>query len=74
MHIRSAFEPMLATLVERLPAAATGGRVGLRYEPKWDGFRAIARVTEAGKVELTSRRLRSFDLSPVLPRPRWRDR
>ena len=61
MHIRSALEPMLATLVERLPAAATGGRVGLRYEPKWDGFRAIARVGDDGKVELNSRRLRSMN-------------
>lgn len=38
MHIRRPFEPMLATLVDRLPSPATGGRAGLRYEPKWDGF------------------------------------
>lgn len=61
MHIRNALEPMLATIVDRLPAAATGGRAGLRYEPKWDGFRCIARVDEGGKVELNSRRLRSMN-------------
>jgi ATP-dependent DNA ligase len=58
VHIRRPFEPMLATLVDRLPSPATGGRAGLRYEPKWDGFRAIALVNEERSVELYSRRLK----------------
>ena len=42
-------EPMLARLERTLPA----GR-GLRYEPKWDGFRCLAFCT-AGEVVLQSR-------------------
>ncbi|WP_254716471.1 ATP-dependent DNA ligase [Actinomadura sp. WMMB 499] len=55
MHIRSPVKPMLAAAVERLPApgACPGG---CRYEPKFDGFRAIAIVDEAGAVLLASRR------------------
>jgi ATP-dependent DNA ligase len=45
-------EPMLARLVRDLPRAD-----GLRYEPKWDGFRAIA-VRRDGEVELWSRHTR----------------
>jgi ATP-dependent DNA ligase len=52
---------MLATLVDRLPSPATGGQAGLRYEPKWDGFRAIAIVNEERSVELYSRRLKPMD-------------
>jgi ATP-dependent DNA ligase len=42
-------EPMLARLERELPRGP-----GLRYEPKWDGFRCLARG-EAGEVVLTSR-------------------
>jgi ATP-dependent DNA ligase len=45
-------EPMLARLVRDLPRAD-----GLRYEPKWDGFRALA-VRRDGEVELWSRHTR----------------
>ena len=45
-------EPMLARLVRELPHAE-----GLRYEPKWDGFRAIA-VRDGDDVELWSRHAR----------------
>ena len=45
---------MLARSAERLP----GGRVprgGCVYEPKWDGYRGLVLVTEAG-VRVQSRR------------------
>jgi ATP-dependent DNA ligase len=51
----AAIEPMAARLVDRLPAPGSIGR-RLLYEPKWDGFRAIAHVDEHGSVSLTSRR------------------
>jgi len=47
-------EPMLAKLVSALPVAA-----GLRYEPKWDGFRSIV-FRDGAEVELSSRNGRSL--------------
>src|SRR5579872_753018 len=44
------YQPMLATLAEDLPS---GG--DWLFEPKWDGYRALAYVRE-GEVELRSRR------------------
>ncbi|MBE1537975.1 ATP-dependent DNA ligase [Actinomadura algeriensis] len=60
MHIRSPVKPMLAAPVERVPEpqACPGG---CRYEPKFDGFRAIAIVDEAGGVLLASRRRTRFN-------------
>jgi hypothetical protein len=51
--------PMLPTLVDGLPR-----REGWRYEPKWDGWRAIA-VVDGGRVDLRSRR--ATDLAPYFP-------
>jgi bifunctional non-homologous end joining protein LigD len=51
--------PMLPTLVDGLPR-----RQGWRFEPKWDGWRALA-VVEDGRVDLRSRR--GTDLAPHLP-------
>jgi bifunctional non-homologous end joining protein LigD len=51
--------PMLPTLVDGLPR-----RDGWRYEPKWDGWRAIA-VVDEGRVDLRSRR--ATDLAPYFP-------
>ena len=48
-HVVPTVEPMLARLERELPRGP-----GLRYEPKWDGFRCLARG-EAGEVVLTSR-------------------
>ena len=48
-------EPMLAKAAEALP---TGD--GLRYEPKWDGFRAIV-FRGSGDVFIQSRDLRPLD-------------
>jgi len=42
-------EPMLATSVPEIPAAP-----GMRYEPKWDGFRTIV-FRDGNEVELVSR-------------------
>jgi ATP-dependent DNA ligase len=42
-------EPMLATAVPQIPTAA-----GMRYEPKWDGFRTIV-FRDGDEVELVSR-------------------
>jgi ATP-dependent DNA ligase len=42
-------EPMLATSVPDIPT-----RPGMRYEPKWDGFRTIV-FRDGDEVELTSR-------------------
>jgi ATP-dependent DNA ligase len=46
------FDPMLARLARELP---TGEE--LTYEPKWDGFRALA-VREGDALELWSRHRR----------------
>lgn len=43
--------PMLATMTDRLPTGP-----GWLFEPKWDGFRAIARVDRPGSASLYSRR------------------
>ena len=60
MHIRSPVKPMQAAAVERVPPprACPGG---CRYEPKFDGFRAVAMVDEAGAVRLWSRRGAAFN-------------
>jgi ATP-dependent DNA ligase len=42
-------EPMLATSVPRIPLAE-----GMRYEPKWDGFRTII-FRDGDEIELVSR-------------------
>src|SRR5690242_8448005 len=42
-------EPMLATAVPQIPVKA-----GMRYEPKWDGFRTIV-FRDGDEVELVSR-------------------
>ena len=53
------YEPMLATLADRLPAAGEW-----LYEVKWDGFRAIARL-EDGACRLSSRN--GLDLTGRFP-------
>ena len=53
-------QPMLATLVDQLPAGA-----GWLYEPKWDGFRCLAVIDAAGQATLLSRR--GTDLGPAFP-------
>lgn len=60
MHIRSPVKPMLATAVDRIPPpqSCPGGCV---YEPKFDGFRAVAIVPEPGAVTLWSRRRTRLD-------------
>ncbi|WP_243719572.1 ATP-dependent DNA ligase [Actinomadura sp. KC06] len=60
MHIRSPVRPMLAAAVDHipLPQSCPGG---CRYEPKFDGFRAIAMVGEDGAVRLSSRRRTRLD-------------
>ncbi|GAA1832106.1 ATP-dependent DNA ligase [Actinomadura chokoriensis] len=60
MHIRSPVKPMLAVTIDHIPPpqACPGG---CRYEPKFDGFRAVAMVDEAGAVRLWSRRRVAFN-------------
>ena len=53
--------PMLATAAE---PAELRDRAGWRYEMKWDGFRAIARIS-GDEVTLTSRN--GLDLTPTFP-------
>jgi bifunctional non-homologous end joining protein LigD len=53
--------PMLATAAE--PHELTEG-TGWRYEMKWDGFRAVARIS-GDEVTLTSRN--GLDLTPTFP-------
>jgi bifunctional non-homologous end joining protein LigD len=47
---RRVYRPMLATLTEELPRGD-----GWQFEPKWDGYRALAYV-RGGEVKLVSRR------------------
>ncbi|GAB3764670.1 ATP-dependent DNA ligase [Microlunatus parietis] len=51
---------MLATLTDRLPTGP-----GWLFEPKWDGFRAIASVDQPGSASLHSRR--GTDLRDAFP-------
>lgn len=60
MHIQKPVEPMLAAAVDHLPAP-DGCRGGCRYEPKWDGFRAIALIDDKRDVRLFSRRLKRLN-------------
>lgn len=53
--------PMLATAAE---PHELSGREGWRFEMKWDGFRAVARVS-GDEVTLTSRN--GLDLTPTFP-------
>jgi len=55
MTLAPPIEPMLAKLVEDIPA---GG--GFLYEPKWDGFRAIV-FRNGSELYIQSRDLRPFD-------------
>src|SRR4051812_9062367 len=48
---RMDYAPMLATLSEHVPAGE-----GWLYEVKWDGYRALARLSAGEGVTLTSRR------------------
>jgi ATP-dependent DNA ligase len=54
MHINGPVVPRAATAIDRIPdeTACPGG---CRYEPKWDGFRALAIVNPDGGVRLWSR-------------------
>ncbi|MFI0485135.1 ATP-dependent DNA ligase [Actinomadura sp. 9N215] len=60
MHIRSPVRPMLAAAVDHVPSPQSCPG-GCRYEPKFDGFRAIAIVAEDGAVRLSSRRRTRLD-------------
>ena len=53
MYANEPIEPMLATVIDHLPAP-TELRGGCRYEPKWNGFRVIARVDKRRGVHLLS--------------------
>jgi ATP-dependent DNA ligase len=55
MHLRCPVEPMLARSIDHLPAPGEL-RGGSRYEPKWNGFRAIGRIDKRHGVHLVSRR------------------
>ncbi|MFD0539151.1 hypothetical protein ACFQY7_40925 [Actinomadura luteofluorescens] len=60
MRINGPVAPMAATAIDHIPRekACSGG---CRYEPKFDGFRCVARVSEEGDVQLWSRRLKRLD-------------
>ncbi len=53
LPVDASIEPMLATAVAEVPAAAPGGGA-LLYEPKWDGFRGIVAYDGEG-VEIRGR-------------------
>ncbi|GAA4242827.1 ATP-dependent DNA ligase [Actinomadura meridiana] len=55
MHIRSPVRPMLAAVIDEIPPPRSCPG-GCRYEPKFDGFRAVGIVDDDGAVRLTSRR------------------
>jgi ATP-dependent DNA ligase len=54
--IPAPIEPMLAKLIDALPAEGE-----YLFEPKWDGFRAIVFRDRAGEVAIQSRDLRPLD-------------
>ena len=54
-YVRSPIQPMLAKLMESLPAPG-----GFLYEPKWDGFRALVFRTD-DDVFIQSRDLKPLD-------------
>lgn len=60
-QVAGVVHPMLATAAA---PADVEGRDGWRFEMKWDGFRAIARVS-GDEVTLTSRN--GLDLTPTFP-------
>ncbi|XVQ14686.1 ATP-dependent DNA ligase [Spirillospora sp. CA-255316] len=60
MHIRSPITPMLAVTVDRLPSPAQC-RGGCLFEPKFDGFRAVASVGAGRGAHLWSRRRTSLN-------------
>ncbi|MEV3925911.1 ATP-dependent DNA ligase [Actinomadura coerulea] len=60
MHIRRPIAPMAVASIETIPGE-DGCPGGCRYEPKFDGFRCVARVGEDGDVQLWSRRLKRLD-------------
>lgn len=57
-------EPMLAKPTDHLPVerAMPGGS---QYEPKWDGYRALIGVDDAGRVRIQSRR--GIDITRSFP-------
>ncbi|MEV4067352.1 ATP-dependent DNA ligase [Nonomuraea dietziae] len=57
---------MRAKVVDRLPEGPAGSYL---YEPKWDGFRCIAMVTEDRGVHLQSRR--RAHLNDLFPEVAW---
>ncbi|WP_020578923.1 hypothetical protein [Actinopolymorpha alba] len=64
MHVRLPIEPMLARSTEQFPEPEQ--RSGAwRFEPKWDGYRAISLVTDEGNVRIVSRH--GTDLTDVFP-------
>jgi ATP-dependent DNA ligase len=59
--LNSSTARLCGTGLGRCGSEAARRPAGLRYEPKWDGFRAIALVNEERSVELYSRRLKPMD-------------
>ncbi|MET9019028.1 ATP-dependent DNA ligase [Actinopolymorpha sp. NPDC004070] len=53
MRTTGPIEPMLAKSIERLPPPRPGG---WRYEPKFDGYRALATIGDDSSVSVHSRR------------------
>ncbi|SDS56893.1 ATP-dependent DNA ligase [Actinopolymorpha singaporensis] len=62
MRITGPIEPMLAKSIERLPPPRPGG---WRYEPKFDGYRALATIGTDSSVSVHSRR--GTPLGPAFP-------
>lgn len=62
MRTTGPIEPMLARSIERLPPPRSGG---WRYEPKFDGYRALATIGDDSSVLVHSRR--GTPLGPAFP-------
>src|SRR5205814_9367235 len=58
-RMRLPFQPPIAPMEAKAVAALPGGTGDWQYEPKWDGFRAIA-FKEEGNVYLSSRQQLPF--------------
>lgn len=60
VHVHRPVKPMLAKSLDQIPIPAARPE-GFRYEPKWDGYRAVAVSGDSGDIGLYSRNDKPLD-------------